>query len=230
MEFAALAARTRRARPLDDAIPSGRRGRDCDRAGRGGVQRTHAGNAWHYAGRWSYFDHERQVAFSVVLNGLLFLALMLASERSASLDLRRAGKWLEVLAIVHTISALFANAMSHEGNPLVRVDVWLYLAAALFFAVLAPFRSRWRMLVGGLAGCGLGSYLLVRLDLVARKTVHHRTGPPGFGGGIGGVHLREARNEGGRAIYKSGERKPAGIEPACHHKFLHSLLSIHWRF
>jgi ABC-type Na+ efflux pump permease subunit len=109
------------------------------------------------------------VAFSVVLNGLLFLALMLLGERSASLDLRRASKWLEVLAILHTISALFANAMSHEGKPLVRVDVWLYLAAALFFAILAPFRSRWRMLVGGLVGCGLGSYLLVHLDLVARK-------------------------------------------------------------
>ena len=51
---------------------------------------------------------------------------------------------LEILAILHTISALFTNAMQHKGNPLVRVDVWLYLAAALFFAVLAPFRSRWR--------------------------------------------------------------------------------------
>ena len=50
-----------------------------------------------------------------------------------------------------------------------RYDVWIYLAAAMFFTVLAPFRSRWRMLVGGLAGCGLGSYLLVDLDLVARK-------------------------------------------------------------
>ena len=119
--------------------------------------------------RWAYFDHDRQVAFSVVLNGLLFLALMLLGERSASLDLRRASKWLEVLAILHTISALFANAMSHEGKPLVRVDVWLYLAAALLLAILAPFRSRWRMLVGGLVGCGLGSYLLVHLNLVARK-------------------------------------------------------------
>jgi serine/threonine protein kinase len=119
--------------------------------------------------RWGYFDHERQVAFSVVLNGLLFLALMLVGERSASLDLRRASKWLEVLAIIHTISALFANAMQHEGKPLVRADVWIYLAAALFFALLAPFRSRWRMLVGGLVGCGLGSYLLVHLNLVARR-------------------------------------------------------------
>jgi len=120
--------------------------------------------------RWSYFDPDRQKAFSVVLNGLLFLTLMLVGERSASLDLRRASKWLEVLAILHIISALFANAMSRDKtDPLLRVDVWLYLAAALFFVVFAPFRSRWRMLVGGLVGCGLGSYLLVHLDLVARK-------------------------------------------------------------
>jgi len=51
----------------------------------------------------------------------------------------------------------------------VRTDVALYLAAAVLFAVLAAFRSRWRLLVGGLAGCGLGSYLLVDLGLVARK-------------------------------------------------------------
>jgi serine/threonine protein kinase len=118
---------------------------------------------------WSYFDKERQMAFSVVLNGILFLALMLFGERAASLDLRRASKWMEVLALVHTISALFANAMNHRGNALVRYDVWIYLAAALFFTVLAPFRSRWRMLVGGLVGCGLGSYLLVDLGLVAPK-------------------------------------------------------------
>ena len=73
------------------------------------------------------------------------------------------------MAILHTISALFTNAMDHEGKEFVRVDVWIYLAMAVCFTVLAPFRSRWRMLVGGLAGCGLGSYLLVHLNLVARK-------------------------------------------------------------
>jgi serine/threonine protein kinase len=119
--------------------------------------------------RWPYFDHDRLIAFSFVLNGLLFLALMLMTEKSASLDLRRAGKLLEVLAIVHTLSALFANAMNHRADPYVRTDVWLYLAAAGLFMALAPFRSRWRMLVGGLAGCALGSYLLVDLGLVARK-------------------------------------------------------------
>ncbi len=121
------------------------------------------------AERWSYFDAERLKAFSLVLNGVVFLLLMLFAERAPSLDLRRASKWLEVLALVHVISALFANALGHRDDALVRYDVWIYLAAAVFFAVLAPFRSRWRMLVGGLIACGLGSYLLVDLGLVARK-------------------------------------------------------------
>lgn len=118
---------------------------------------------------WPYFNSDRQMAFSFVLNGLVFLGLMLATERAPSLDLRRASKWLEVLAILHTISALFQNALQHRGDLLVHYDVWIYLAFALFFAGFAPFRSRWRMLVGGLIACGLGSYLLVDLGLVARK-------------------------------------------------------------
>jgi serine/threonine protein kinase len=121
------------------------------------------------ASRWPYFDSNRLTALSFVLNGLLFLALMLATERAASLDLRRAGKLLEVLAIAHTLSALFVNALNHRSDALIRVDLLLYLAAAALFMVLAPFRSRWRLLVGGLAGCGLGSYLLVDLGVVARK-------------------------------------------------------------
>jgi hypothetical protein len=119
--------------------------------------------------RLPYFDHARQQAFSFVLNGLLFLTLMLIAERSASLDLRRASKWLEVLAIVHVLSALFVNALNHRSSPFVKADVWLYLGAAALFLVLAALRSRWRMLVGGLAGAGLGCYLLVDLELVERK-------------------------------------------------------------
>jgi len=119
---------------------------------------------------WPYFDQHRLEAFSFVLNGLGFLLLMLFTERAPSLDLRRTSKWLEVLAIVHTLSALFINAMGHRNDANVRVDVWLYLAAAAVFMVLAPFRSRWRLLVGGLAGCGLGSYLLVELDIVDPKS------------------------------------------------------------
>ena len=121
------------------------------------------------AEQWSYFDKERQTAFSIVLNGITFLALMLLAERAPSLDLRRASKWLEVLAILHTISPVFDNALEHRKDALVRYDVWIYLGFASFLATLAPFRSRWRMLVGGLLGCGLGSYLLVDLGLVARK-------------------------------------------------------------
>ncbi|PWU21013.1 MAG: hypothetical protein C5B50_02735 [Verrucomicrobia bacterium] len=119
--------------------------------------------------RWTYFDADRQKAYSIVLNGILLLALMLLTERAVSLDLRRASKWLEVLAIAHTITALFENALSHRNDPLVRYDVWVYLGFALFFTGLAPFRSRWRMLCGGLLGCGLGSFLLVHLDLVKPK-------------------------------------------------------------
>jgi hypothetical protein len=119
--------------------------------------------------RWHYFDPDRLKALSFVLNGLLFLVLMLFAERSKSLDLRRAGKLLEVLAIVHIESALFVNAMNHQGAPHVRADVGLYLAATALFMILAALLSRWRLLVGGLAGCGLGSYLLVYLGLVQRK-------------------------------------------------------------
>ncbi len=137
------------------------------------------------AERWSYFDADRQAAFSIVLNGVFFLGLMLVTERSASLDLRRASKWLEVLAIVHTISALFGNALAHRTDPLVRYDVWIYLVAALGFAGLAPFRSRWRMLVGGLLACGLGSYLLVDLGLVARKPFVIGLGLTGLAAALG---------------------------------------------
>ena len=150
------------------------------------------------AERWPYFDHARQEAFSFVLNGMLFLALMLFTERSASLDLRRASKWLEVLAIVHTLSALFVNAMDHRDDIYVRTDVWLYLAAAAVFLVLAPFRSRWRLLVGGLAGCGLGSYLLVHLGLVARKPFIIGLGFAGLLVALGTVAYVRRRSEASR--------------------------------
>ena len=37
--------------------------------------------------RWAFFDESRLKAFSIVLNGCLFLGLMLLTERAASLDL-----------------------------------------------------------------------------------------------------------------------------------------------
>jgi serine/threonine protein kinase len=121
------------------------------------------------AERWPFFDHQRLKAFSVALNGLLFIGLMLGTERSASLDLRRASRLLEILAIFHILSALFANALGHRNDSHLRVDAWLYVASAVVLVIMAAMRSRWRMLVGGLAGCGLGSYLLVDLGLVNRK-------------------------------------------------------------
>jgi hypothetical protein len=148
--------------------------------------------------RWPYFDDSRLEAFSVVLNGLLFLALMLLTERAASLDLRRAGKLLEILAIVHTLSALFINAMNHRQDAYVRVDVWLYLAAAAVFMVLAPFRSRWRLLVGGLAGCGLGSYLLVELNIVDRKSFIIGLGFAGLVAALGTFAYVRRRERAGR--------------------------------
>jgi len=116
-----------------------------------------------------YFDEDRLRALSVVINGALFLMLMLVTEKSPSLDLRRGSRLLEILAILHILSPLFLDAEAHRDKPYVRVDVWLYLGAAMLFMVAAPFRSRWRLLVGGLAGCGLGCYLLVNLGLVARE-------------------------------------------------------------
>lgn len=117
----------------------------------------------------AYFDERRLKTLSFVLNGVLFLVLMLSTERAKSLDLRRASKLLEILAIVHTLSALAANAINHKGSAYAKEDVWLYVVAAITFTILAPFRSRWRMLVGGLAGCGLGSWLLTDFDIVEPK-------------------------------------------------------------
>jgi serine/threonine protein kinase len=118
---------------------------------------------------WGYFDQERQVAFSIAVNGGAFLGLMFVSQRAPSLDLRRSSQWLEVLALVHIFSALFGNAWGHRTHALVAYDVGIYLAVALVFTVLAALRSRWRMLCGGLLGCGLASFLLVHLKLVERS-------------------------------------------------------------
>jgi hypothetical protein len=154
--------------------------------------------------RLPYFDEHgdlelsRLKTLSLVINGLLFLSLMLTSEKSSSLDLRRAGKLMEFLALLHTLTALFINAEIHRKDPLVRIDVALYLCAAVLFLVLAPFRSRWRMLVGGLAGCGLGSYLLVDLDLVARKPFIIGLGVAGMTVALGTFAFMQYRQRLGR--------------------------------
>jgi hypothetical protein len=161
------------------------------------------------AEKWSYFDDDRLKAFSIVLNGIVFLVLMLLTERAPSLDLRRASRWLEVLAIAHTITALFENALQHRSDPLVRYDVWIYLGFALFFAALAPFRSRWRMLCGGLLGCGLGSYLLVDLGLVARKPFIIGLGAVGLVVALGTFAYVRRGARGGRLFGKQIEGSKA---------------------
>jgi serine/threonine-protein kinase len=164
--------------------------------------------------RWPFFDHQRLVSFSLVLNGMGFLALMLITERAASLDLRRASKLLEVLAIIHTLSALFVNAMGHRNDPRVSVDVWLYLGAAALFMVLAPFHSRWRLLAGGLAGGGLGSYLLVELGIVHRKPFIIGLGLAGLLVALGAcaVARRRARSGTNATVQNSTPREHASLK------------------
>ncbi|HTD68709.1 MAG TPA: serine/threonine-protein kinase, partial [Candidatus Limnocylindria bacterium] len=116
-----------------------------------------------------FFNQSRQEFLSIALNGLLFLALMLFTESSKSLDLRRGSRLLEVLAILHLLGGLYQNAQKQRTDPQVVIDVSVYLAAVLLFLVLGPWRSRWRMLVGALSGVALGSYLLIDLNLVPRR-------------------------------------------------------------
>jgi serine/threonine protein kinase len=117
----------------------------------------------------SLLTPERQKFFSYALNGVVFLALMLATENARSLDLRRGSRVFEAAAILHLLGALYANAQAHKTDPHVRMDVGLYLGAVLLFLVLGPWRSRWRLLMGALGGVALGSYLLIDLNLVPKK-------------------------------------------------------------
>jgi hypothetical protein len=172
--------------------------------------------------RWPFFDQTRLMAFSFVLNGIFFLGLMLATEKAASLDLRRASKLLEILAIVHTLSALFANALSHRTDAHVRADVWLYLGAAALFMVLAPFRSRWRLLVGGLAGCGLGSYLVVDLGLVTRKPFIVGLGFAGLLVALGSFAYVRRRSQSGSSTRGRPQADPARPSPPTHSSASHS--------
>jgi serine/threonine protein kinase len=119
--------------------------------------------------RASFFDQSRQEFLSLALNGALFLGLMLATENARSLDLRRASRVLEIIALIHLLGALYRNAQLQRDDSRVLIDVGLYLGAVLLLLVLGPWRSRWRMLVGALSGVALGAYLLIDLDLVPRK-------------------------------------------------------------
>jgi hypothetical protein len=116
-----------------------------------------------------FLNASRQKFLSFALNGAVFLGLMFLTENARSLDLRRGSRVLEVLAIMHLLGGLYANAQEQRADARVIVDVSLYIGAVLVFLALGPWRSRWRMLVGALSGVALGSYLLLDLNLVPRK-------------------------------------------------------------
>jgi hypothetical protein len=113
---------------------------------------------------------------------------------------------LEILAILHILSPQFVNALNHAGAPHVRVDTWVYIASALALVLLAALRSRWRMLVGGLFGCGLGSYLLVDLGLVARKPFIIALGGCGLLIAIGAFIYVQARHAHGLPLVKKTKK------------------------
>jgi hypothetical protein len=115
-----------------------------------------------------FLNPDRQQFLSFAINGVLFLILMLLTENSRSLDLRRGSRLLEIAAILHLLGGLYANANKQRASSNVIVDVSLYLAAVLLFLIMGPWRSRWRMLVGALSGVALGSYLLIDLNLVPK--------------------------------------------------------------
>lgn len=116
-----------------------------------------------------FLNLKRQEYLSFALNGAVFLILMFVTENARSLDLRRGSRALEVLAILHLLGGLYANAQEQRTDSRVIVDVSLYIGAVMVFLALGPWRSRWRMLVGALSGVALGSYLLLDLNLVPRK-------------------------------------------------------------
>jgi len=96
---------------------------------------------------WPYFDHDRQIARSVVLNGMFFLRSCWSPTFGQSLSPARE-KLLEILAILHVLSALFCQRAESSQRRLVRWTFrFTWCGAAVH--VLAPFRSRWRLLVAG---------------------------------------------------------------------------------
>lgn len=117
----------------------------------------------------SYFNPHRLQYLSFASNGLLFLALMLIAERARSLDLRRMGRVLELFSLPHLLTALYLNARNSGAETYLKLDVGLYMGVTLLLLVLGPWQSRWRLLMGGLAGLALGSDLLIRLEIVSPR-------------------------------------------------------------
>jgi serine/threonine protein kinase len=150
---------------------------------------------------FAYLTSERQRYFSLAANGYLFLALMLITEQAKSLDLRRASRVFEPLALVHMLGPLYANAHSQKGHAGVGLDVGLYIGTVVLLLLVGPWRSRWRILIGALGGVALGSYLLIDLDIV-RKSV--------FTLGLGFTGLIAS---GGMYVYLLRSTKPAASNP-----------------
>jgi len=100
---------------------------------------------------------------SFTANGLLFLVVMILTERARSLDLRRGARLLQLLVPLHLLASLYLSALCHATWP----DVAGYLGAVLFLLSLGPWRSRRFFLTAGLGGAALGTELPLSLELSA---------------------------------------------------------------
>ena len=69
-----------------------------------------------------FLNRDRQIYFSLAMNGLLFLAILILLARSGSLDLRRAGRLLEIVAPVHLLGALYVNTRKQHAQETVFID------------------------------------------------------------------------------------------------------------
>lgn len=116
------------------------------------------------AGEVGVIGESRHEGYSFALNGVIFIALMAALERSSSLDLRRGARLLELLGPFHLLVGLFGNASRSEAPA---VDVAAYLTAVVLLLALGPWRNHRRFSTSGLLGLAFGCYLLVDRGLVA---------------------------------------------------------------
>jgi hypothetical protein len=147
----------------------------------------------------SWMDPVRKECFAFALNGLLFLGLMLVTERARSLDLRRASRLLEVLALVHLVGPLYSNARQHQGL----TDAAIYLAVVLAILLVGPWKNRARFLMAGLLGIALGSHLLIDLQLVSRPVLVASLGIAGLVTALA-TYTYLARRAAVKAVRKDG--------------------------
>ncbi len=159
-----------------------------------------------------FFDEDRLLTLSLVLNGLVFAALMFASETARSLDLRRGSAWLEALVPLHILSALFISAQNHRIDedelPVANFlgwDVTMYWVAVALLLVLSPIRSRRRFFLSGLVGLAAGSYLLIDLELVAQVPFIITIGLVGLGAAAASYTWINLRSQGNASVKSQGE-------------------------